>query len=128
MELAVKSDSRKEALLEETRIAFSKERDFVRERSTKLDQDQASIDQLKQNLRLENLQLREVYDEEKFKYDELVNRLQIQQQFLEAKTKEADSWMTKYETANNQLKHTKLIKEQETESQKGTLEKKIEQI
>ena len=57
--MAVKSDQRKDALLQEVKVAFEKEKGKVEKRIKELDTEKDGVDKYKKDLKQESLDLRE---------------------------------------------------------------------
>jgi len=73
--MAVKSDQRKDALLQETKVAFQNERDKIASRLKEVDDEKSSLDEYKKSVRQENLELVEKMDRLEYSNRELASKV-----------------------------------------------------
>ena len=73
--MAVKSDQRKDSLLQETKVAFISERDKIASRLKEIDDEKNSLDEYKKSIRQENLELIEKLDRLEYSNRELLSKV-----------------------------------------------------
>jgi archaellum component FlaC len=71
LEMAVSSEAQKDAILEETKAAFNNERIKLKEKDSKLDQDQTELTDFKTQLKQSNLSLQNKIEELNYLNSEL---------------------------------------------------------
>ena len=82
LQMAVKSDQRKDALLQETKVAFTAERDKIASRIQEVDTEKSTLDEYKKVIRQENLDLIEKLDRLEYSNRELQSKVKSQDEFL----------------------------------------------
>jgi hypothetical protein len=73
--MAVKSDTRKDALLEEMKVAFENEKKRINDRIQLIDKEKESIDGYKKEIKAYNLVLREQLDKLEYQNKELNSKV-----------------------------------------------------
>ena len=74
LQMAVKSDQKKDALLAELKVAFEKEKARVEKRMNELNTEMSSVEKYKKELKSESLQLREQIDRLEYHNKELTSK------------------------------------------------------
>lgn len=104
LQMAVKSDQRKDSLLQEVKVAFESERNKIAKRLEELDKEKNSVDGYKREIREENLVLTERIDALEYANKELANKAKQLAEFLENKEGECDDLMKENERNKKGLK------------------------
>ena len=102
--MTVKSDQRKDALLQETKVAFQTERDKIANRLRELETERSSLDEYKKSTRKENLEMVERADRLEFDNRELASKVRSLNEFLAAKEREYDDLVMENESNKKSLK------------------------
>lgn len=89
--MAVKSDQRKDALLQETKVAFTTERDKIANRIREIDDEKGGLDDYKKKIRSENLELIEKVDQLEYNNRELTSKVKSLNEFLAKKEVDYDN-------------------------------------
>ena len=102
--MAVKSDQRKDALLQETKVAFQNERDKIEVRLRDVDVEKNTLDDYKKQIRQGNLELSEKIDTLEFANRELTSKVKSLNDFLLKKESECDELVRTNEANRKSLK------------------------
>ena len=102
--MAVKSDQRKDALLQETKVAFQAERDKIEVRLRDVDVEKNTLDDYKKQIRQGNLELSEKIDTLEFANRELTSKVKSLNDFLLKKESECDELVRTNEANRKSLK------------------------
>ena len=102
--MAVKSDQRKDALLQEAKVAFQAERDKIEGRLREVDVEKSTLDEYKKQIRQGNLELSEKIDTLEFANRELTSKVKSLNDFLLRKESECDELVRSNEVNRKSLK------------------------
>ena len=116
LQITVKSDQKKDALLAEVKVAFEKEKTKVERRINELDAEKNGVEKYKRDLKQESLQLREQVDGLEYHNKELTSKNRQLQEFLTSKEYECDNLVKENEQNKKSLKACSLELEQIKES------------
>lgn len=102
--MAVKSDQRKDAIIQETKVAVKADRDKIATRIKEIDVEKSTLDEFKRKLREENLALGEKIDRLGFENKELASKVKSLNEFLAQKENECDDLVRENERNKKTLK------------------------
>ena len=112
LQITVKSDQKKDALLQETKVAFQAERDKIAARMRNVDVEKNTLDEYKKQIRQENLALVEKIDHLEFTNRELTTKVKSLSDFLVKKESECDGLVRENESNRKSLKQCQFELEQ----------------
>lgn len=128
--MAVQSDQRKDAIIQETKVAVKADRDRIASRIKELDVERNTLDEYKKGLREENLKLIEKIDQLEYANKELSGKIKSLNDFLARKESECDDLMHENEKNRKSLKKCQFELDQvrdNSDSNFKTLSKELEE-